>query len=219
MEVWGSWAALRSSGQDAGGGWGCSRDRCPYGVQVEVEGDYIRRGILWWILCTNRQTDAKQCNNRKITTTPSGRTTRYSPCSSCTGRCRAVATAYRPAQPMKLRSSDGETTVCLSEQEKWDRERSNFACLILVLSYPMLELPRARINGNLLDSVCATAASRSESSAARLANARVIYFRKAVPVDSNSFSTRCFLWGYAFKNWCNSVMPSLCIAPVVSLEI
>lgn len=55
---------------------------------------------------------------------------------------------------------------------------------------------RASTNRNLrdlLDSVCATAASRSESSAALLASARVMYFLKAVPVVSNSFSTRDLL--------------------------
>ena len=171
------------------------------------------------MLCTNRRTDAKQCDNRKITVAPFGRTTHCSPYSSYTGRYRVVATTYRPAQPTNLRLSDGGTTACRSEREKWGRERLNCAYSIPALQPPTSGLPRIRIDKNLLDSVCATAASRSESSAARLANARVIYFRKAVPVVSNNFSTRGLLWGYAFKNWCNSVMPSLCIAPVVSLEI
>lgn len=52
---------------------------------------------------------------------------------------------------------------------------------------------------DLLDSVSATATFRSSSSAALLASARAIYFRKAGPVFSNILSTRGFLCGYAFK--------------------
>lgn len=59
----------------------------------------------------------------------------------------------------------------------------------------------------------------SRSSAALVASARLMYFRKAAPVASNIFSTRGRLWGYALRNWCNSVIPSLCNAPVVSLEM
>jgi hypothetical protein len=47
----------------------------------------------------------------------------------------------------------------------------------------------------------------------------VIYFLNAGPVLSSSLSTRAFLCGYALRNWCSSVIPSLCIAPVFSLEI
>ena len=166
----------------------------------KAQGDYIRRGMLRRTLCTDRQTDAEQCDNRKITMAPSGPTTHYSQYSSCTGRCRAVATTYHPAQLMNLRLSVGETTACRSEQERWGWGRLKYAYSILVLSHSKSELPPTGTHRNSLDSVWATAASRSESSAARLANARVIYFRKAVPVDSNSFSTRGFLWGYAFKN-------------------
>ena len=46
---------------------------------------------------------------------------------------------------------------------------------------------------SLLDRVLATAALRSASSAARLAKARVMYLRNAVPVDSNILSTLGFL--------------------------
>jgi len=155
--------------------------------------------MLRWIF-TDRQTDAKQCDNRTITMAPFGPTTHYLHYSSCTGRGRAAATTCHPAQPTRRCLSAGETTVRRSEQEKWERERLNHACSIRVLSHSMSVPASIGTHGNSLDSVCATAASRSESSAARLANARVIYFRKAVPVDSNSLSTRDLLWGYAFKN-------------------
>lgn len=116
--------------------WGCSRDRGPYGVggRRRLHQRYATVDIMY------RQTDAKQCDNRKFTMAPFGRTTHCSPYSSCTGRCRAVATAYRPAQQTRLCLSDGETVVCRNEQEKWGRERLNHACSILVLSYPVSNL-------------------------------------------------------------------------------
>ena len=116
---------MRTGSKSTWGGW---------------ENDYTRRGMLRWIF-TGRQTDAKQYDNNKITMVLSGRTTHYSQYSSCTGRCRAAATTYHPAQSMKLCLSAGETTVHRSEQEKWERGRSNHACSIPILSHYISACP------------------------------------------------------------------------------
>ena len=152
--------------------------------------------MLLRILCTDRQTDAKQ-KNHDGPFWPDDPLLAVlvlywkMPCNRdnlSSGTTDEVTLVRRGDNGVSERTGD----VGAGEVESRLFDSSSVALCV--------RTPAITTSANLLDSVCATAASRSESSAALLANARVIYFRNAVPVDSNSFSTRGFLWGYAFKN-------------------